>query len=106
MEGGERDLLGLLGVDRSGHPLAHLLCRLVRESHRKDGCGIDSLGNKPGDAGRKHTRLSGSRPGKDEHRAIGVGGRPELLGIQVKESEAGHGKERMKEEFCGLIRKI
>ena len=86
--------------------LAHLLGRLVRKGHRKDGCGIDSLGNKPGDAGRKHTRLAGSRPRKDEHRAIGMGGRAELLGIQVKESEAGHGKKRMKDEFCALIRKI
>ena len=63
VEGGEGDLLGLIGIHRGGHTLAHFACSLVGECHGQNGDRINSLGDKPGNSGGQHACLSSSCAG-------------------------------------------
>ena len=87
MEGGEGDLLGLLGINHTADTLTHLLGGLVGEGDGEDRGGIHPMRDKPGDARRQDSGLSRARPRKDEHRPLPVRGRAVLLGVEIKEAE-------------------
>jgi len=105
MECRKRDELCLIGLHGGAYTLAHLLGSLVGEGHREDRCRIDTLSHKPGDAGRKDASLPSAGTSKDKHRPLRMGGGTELLGVEIKESETGHKKKRMRDEGCTLKRR-
>ena len=90
VKGGHGHRLGLLRRDQFRQPLAHFLCRLVRESDRKDLRRVHALRDEKRHACRDDARLPGARAGEDEQRTLGRAHGAFLLGIEVEKSEAGH----------------
>ena len=74
-----------------GQPLAHFVRGLVGESHREDVLWAHPLRDEERHAHGDDTRLARAGAGEDEHRPLGRANGFLLLGVEIEESEGGHG---------------
>ena len=92
VEGRGRDIGRLLLGEHSGDSLLHLAGGLVGERDGENFRGWRPGGDQPSDARNDRAGFSRSRAGEDQQGAGLVGGGALLLGVEIIESEAGHGE--------------